>query len=172
MPTNERQVRPLTKLEPEQQQEAWHLAVKSAGGKVPTGRLVEDIVQRIMQRTRVPNPYRVGEVCQFVSKGNPELKGKGGCWCIVGQVNDFSCTVTAWDGEYVVRFDHLKSLDYSDSDCQEMQKICDRITRLRSHNILEDAAHAVLRHLGELKRPYLTPIEEGLLSFLEQKHGH
>ena len=56
LPTSERQVRPLTKLEPEQQREAWAKAVESAGGKVPSGRIVSDVVQRIRERTRVPNP--------------------------------------------------------------------------------------------------------------------
>jgi hypothetical protein len=67
LPTNERQVRPLTKLEPQEQQEAWLRAVELAGGKVPTGRIVKDVVQRIMERTQVPNTYQVGEVCQITA---------------------------------------------------------------------------------------------------------
>ena len=60
LPTNEAQCRPLTKLEPAQQQEAWR-AVESAGGKVPSGRIIKDIVQRIKERVRLPNPYQ-GEI--------------------------------------------------------------------------------------------------------------
>ncbi|RUR75951.1 hypothetical protein ACF3DV_26630 [Chlorogloeopsis fritschii PCC 9212] len=44
-----------------------------------------------------------------------------------------------------------------------------RITRLRENENLEEAARAVLKHLGELKRPHLTAFEEELLSFLEAK---
>ena len=55
LPTNERQVRPMTKLEPQEQQEVWLRAVELAGGKVPTGRIIKDVVQRIMERTQVPN---------------------------------------------------------------------------------------------------------------------
>jgi hypothetical protein len=47
LPTSERQVRPMTKLEPQEQQEVWLRAVELAGGKVPTGRIVKDVVQRI-----------------------------------------------------------------------------------------------------------------------------
>jgi DNA-directed RNA polymerase subunit L len=50
-----------------------------------------------------------------------------------------------------------------------MQVICDRISKLRENENLEEAARAVLKHLGELKRPYLTAFEEELLSFIEQK---
>ena len=46
LPTSERQVRPLTKLEPEQQREAWTKAVESAVEKVPSGLIVKDIVHR------------------------------------------------------------------------------------------------------------------------------
>jgi hypothetical protein len=123
-----------------------------------------------MERTQVPNPYRVGEVCQILPKDNPELRGKGGCWCIVSHVGEFSCTVTAWDGQYTVRIDHLKPLNYSDAECQQMQDICDRIRRLRETENLEKAARAVLKYLGELKRPYLTDVEEKLLSLIEQEY--
>ena len=170
-PTNERQVRPLVPLEPEVQREAWQAAVQEAGGKVPTGRIVKDVVQRIMERTQVPNTYQIGEVCQILAKDNPELRGKGGCWGIVNHVGEFSCTVTMWDGEYTVRIDHLKSLNYLESECQQMQVICDRIRRLRENKNLEEAACVVLKHLGELKHPYLTAFEEELLSVIEKQYS-
>ncbi len=62
LPTNECQVRPLARLEPSQQRECWRQAVKAAGDKVPSGRQVKDIVDRIRERTKVPNPYREGEI--------------------------------------------------------------------------------------------------------------
>ncbi|MBW4565949.1 MAG: hypothetical protein KME32_33690 [Mojavia pulchra JT2-VF2] len=171
LPTAEGQVRPLTKLEPHTQQEVWQAAVQVAGGKVPNGRIVKDVVQRIMERTKAPNPYLMGEVCQILPKDNPELRGKGGCWCIVRHVGEFSCTVEAWDGEYTVRIDHLKPLNYSDAECQQMQLLCDRISRLREEENLEEAARAVLKHLGELKRPYFTIVEAKLLSLIEREYG-
>ena len=167
LPTSERQVRPLTPLEPSQQREVWQQAVETAGGKVPSGRVVKDTVQRIMERTKVPNPYRVGEVCQIIPKDNPELKGKGGCWCIVSEVHDFSCTVTAWDGEYTISPQHLKSKEYSDAECEEMRKVSLCISKLYSAD-MESAARGVLKNLGELKRPYLTALEEKLLGVLEE----
>ncbi|MBD2248689.1 hypothetical protein [Nostoc sp. FACHB-888] len=48
LPTNEWQVRPLSKLEPDIQPEAWKQAVESANGKVPSHRIVKDAVQRIL----------------------------------------------------------------------------------------------------------------------------
>lgn len=171
LPTSEGQVRPMTKLEPQEQWEVWQTAVEVAGGKVPSGRVVKDVIERIMERTKAPNPYRVGEVCQIIVKDNPELRGKGGCWGIVNHVGEFSCTVAMWNGEYAVRIDHLKPLNYLESECQQMQVICDRINRLRNNENLEEAARAVLKHLGELKRPYLTVVEEKLLSLLEYEYG-
>ncbi|WP_242056135.1 hypothetical protein [Nostoc flagelliforme] len=52
-----------------------------------------------------------------------------------------------------------------------MQKICDRISRLRENDNLENAPSAMLKYLGELKRPYLTEFEEKLLGFIEQEYG-
>ncbi len=95
LPTSERQVRPLTKLEPEQQLQAWSKAVESAGGKRPSGRIVKDIVQIIKERTQkaVPNPYHVGDICRIIASDDPELNGKGRQWCIVSEIHEFSCTV-------------------------------------------------------------------------------
>ncbi|MBW4689984.1 MAG: hypothetical protein KME40_34115 [Komarekiella atlantica HA4396-MV6] len=167
LPTSERQVRPLSKLEPSQQQQVWQAAVQEAGGKAPSGRVVTDVVQRIMERTKVPNTYQLSEVCQITVKDNPDLRGKGGCWGIVTHVGDYSCTVMTWDGEYTVRTDHLKSMNYTDSECQDMQSISTRINTIRNSDNLEEAADAVLKHLGKLKRPYLTGLEEKMLNLIE-----
>ncbi|MGH2412924.1 MAG: hypothetical protein ACRDEA_04350, partial [Microcystaceae cyanobacterium] len=130
LPTNERQVRPLVTLDADQQREIWQQAVEEAGGKVPSGRLVKDIVQRIRERTPVPNPFHVGEVCQILVKDNPELRGKGGCWCIVAEMRDFGCSVQAWDGEYFARIENLKLLDYSPAQREEVHRLCERLNCL------------------------------------------
>ncbi|MFW9261274.1 hypothetical protein [Nostoc sp. CALU 546] len=170
LPTNERQVRPMTKLEPEQQQEVWVKAVEQAGGKVPPARIVKNVVQQIMERTQVPNTYQIGEVCQILAKDNPELRGKGGCWGIVNHVGEFSCTVKIWDGEYTVGLQHLKSFNYLPAECEQMQQISDRISRVYSDS-LEETVKSLLQSLGKLNRPYLTVVEEKLLSVLELEYG-
>ncbi|MBN3874963.1 MAG: hypothetical protein HWQ42_00455 [Nostoc sp. JL23] len=52
-----------------------------------------------------------------------------------------------------------------------MQQISDRISRLRKNESLEEAVRAMLKYLGELKRPYLTTVEEKLLSLIEKEYG-
>ncbi|MEH2383391.1 MAG: hypothetical protein V7K27_31635 [Nostoc sp.] len=144
----------------------WLRAVELAGGKVPTGRIVKDVVQRIMERTKVPNTYQLGEVCQILAKDNPELRGKGGCWAIVNDVGEFSCTVKTWDSEYTVGLQHLKSYSYLPAECEQMQMICDRISRVYS-SALEESVQKFLEMLGKLNRSYLTALEEKVLSLLE-----
>ncbi len=100
------------------------------------GRIVKDVVQRIIERTQVPNTYQLGEVCQIIAKDNPELRGKGGCWAIVSQVNEFSCTVRTWNGEYTVGLQHLKSCEYLPAECEQMQMICDRLSQVYSSSLM------------------------------------
>ncbi len=119
LPTSERQVRPLTKLDPEQQREAWQKAVEKAGGKVPSGRIVKSIVDLLRERTKVPNPWRVEEVASIIVKDNHDLRGKGGCWAVITAINNFSCTVRLWDGEYLVKPEHLKSFPYAMTDKEQ-----------------------------------------------------
>lgn len=160
----------MTKLEPQEQQEVWLRAVELAGGKVPTGRIVKDVVQRIIERTKVPNTYQIGEVCQIIVKDNPELRGKGGCWAIVSAVNDFSCSVRLWDGEYTIGLQHLKSYNYLPAECEQMQFLSDRLARIYS-NSLEETVKNLLQSLGKMNRPYLTAVEEKLLTLLESEYG-
>jgi hypothetical protein len=165
-PTNEAQCRPLTKLEPQQQREVWQQAVTEAGGKIPSSRIVKDIADRIRERTQIPIAYQVGDVCEILVD-NPELRGLGGCWCIVAEVREFSCVVRAWSGEYTVREENLKDLGYSAAEKGEMRKLCDRLFSLHSL-MLEPAARAILSALGKLKRPYLTALESQLLEVLSR----
>ncbi|MCC5622155.1 hypothetical protein [Nostoc sp. CHAB 5715] len=49
--------------------------------------------------------------------------------------------------------------------------VSDCISRLRENENLEDTPSASAQSLGELKRPYLTPVEEKLLGFIEKEYG-
>jgi hypothetical protein len=55
LPTAEGQVRPLVPLNPDEQRLAWTQAVKATDGKVPSARVVKDIVDKIRSRTKLPN---------------------------------------------------------------------------------------------------------------------
>lgn len=140
--------------------------MQQASGKVPSVRIVTDVVQWIIECTQVPNSYQIGELCQILAKDNPELRGKGGCWAIVNQVNDFSCTVRTWDGELTVGVQHLKSFEYLPQECEQLQEICERIHRVYSSG-LEESVQRFLESLGKLRRSYLTGLEEKVLSLLE-----
>ena len=166
LPTTERQVRPLTQLEPDEQVEAWQQAVEANQGKVPPARVVKDIVQRIRERRPVPNPWRVGDVASIIVKENPDLRGRGGCWAIVVDVHDFSCTVQLWDGLHQVRLENLKDLQYTPEQRQQVQALGERLSRISLAG-LEKPVRDFLAGLGKLDRPWLTGLEEGMLKFLE-----
>jgi hypothetical protein len=173
LPTNENQVRYLAKssLPPAVQVEVWQRSVEEAGGKLPSGRIVKSVVERYLERTPVPNPFRVGEVCQILAKDNSQLRGKGGCWCIVTQIHDFSCTVNTFNNEYHLRPEYLKSLNFSSSECSRMEDIGARMSELYETGELDDAAMWILNGLARINRSYLTTLEEKLLKLLEQEYG-
>lgn len=169
LPTAERQVRPITSLDEDEQVIAWSAAVEEAGNRVPSSRVVKEVVRRIKDKERVPIPFQVGEVCQIVAKDNPELRGKSGCWCIVGEIYEFSCLVNTWDNEYILRPENLKSLGYSQAECQQMFIIGERMTRLHETGKLDEAAVWIFNGLAKIKQSSLTELQEKLLSFLEKE---
>ncbi|MBC6434839.1 hypothetical protein FM036_32575 [Nostoc sp. HG1] len=87
---------------------------------------------------------------------------------MVSAVNEFSCTARVWDGEYTVGLQHLKSCDYLPLECQQVQEISDRISRVYSGE-LEESVQKFLEMLGKVNRAYLTGLEEKLLSVLESE---
>jgi hypothetical protein len=172
MPTNERQLRFLAKaeLEPAVQADVWQQAVEQAGNKIPSGRIVKDIVDRIRERTKVPNPYHVGEICVLLPKDNPDLRGKAGYWGVVTHVGDYSCTVQTWDGNYTVKIEHLKSLELLDEDCQFMQQLCVRLRQLHQVASRDEAVDWLLQGLGKQSKPYLSSLQAKLLAAMEREY--
>ncbi len=170
LPTREGQVRPMSQLNAVEQVIAWETAVQEAGGKVPSGRIVKNVVQRIRDKNQPPIALSVGEVCQIIAKDNVELRGKSGCWCIVSEVYEFSCLVATWDNEYILRPEHLKSLEYSTDECKQMENLGVRMTLLHQTGKLDEAALWVLNGLAKLKTVYLTLLEEKLLALLELEY--
>ncbi|MCC5633345.1 hypothetical protein LC613_38395 [Nostoc sphaeroides CHAB 2801] len=90
-------------------------------------------------------------------------------------MNEFSCTVRMWDGEYTLALQHLKSYNYLPAECEQMQLISDacgglrlRINRVYSSG-LEESVQKFLESLGKLNRASLTALEEKLLKVLESK---
>ncbi len=170
LPTAERQVRPITSLDEDEQVIAWSAAVEEAGNRVPSSRVVKEVVRRIKDKEGVPTPFQVGEVCQIIAKDNPELRGKSGCWCIISEVYEFSCLVHTWDNEYTLHPQHLKTLGYSTEECSKIEIIGERMTTLYETGKLDDAALWILNGLARIKQPSLTDLQEKLLSFLEKEY--
>ena len=171
LPTREGQVRPLSELKIEEQPIAWETAVELAGGKVPTGRIVKDVVKQMQDNNPKPMSFRVGEICQIITKDNPAVRGKGGCWCIVTDIYKLSCQVKTWDDQYILRSENLQSLSYSTEECQQVQAICDRMNLIHQTGDLDDAALWVLNGLAKLKTPRLSDLEEKLLKLLELEYA-
>ena len=110
----------------------------------------------------------MGEVAQIVIKGNPDLKGKGGCWCVITEINNFSCTVRLWDGVTQVKLENLKELPYQEAQAKELIAIGDRLSKIKLDEV-EKPAWYFLAGLGKIERYYLTELEEELLTLIETK---
>ncbi|WP_233271452.1 hypothetical protein [Microcystis aeruginosa] len=170
-PSSEYQVRPLAVLAPQRQPTVWNEAVAEAGGKAPSNRVVRETVGKYQDKGKA-NVFEVGEVVAILAKDNPRLKGKNKCWAIITAVHQRSCDLRLHDGVIdLVKIEYLKELGYTEGDCQTVRRLCDRLSRLREGEELEDTAVAFLGILGKLQRPYLSELEEGMLTMLEKYYG-
>ncbi|PSB27686.1 hypothetical protein [Chlorogloea sp. CCALA 695] len=169
LPTTLEQVRPLIKLQKlEDRTFAWQQAVEQADGKVPSGRIVKDIVQRLKEKPLV-------KASDFCTIGDPfiltRLEGAerkyNGCWAIAFEVRDFTIAVDVYDNTLTVKPDNLDPIDLPDVRRQLPQTL-KRIKKLRNIEILDRGAKNILKDLG--RQIYLTDLENKLLSFLEREY--
>lgn len=172
LPTHESQVRPLTKLEPQKQVFAWSEAIKSAGGQVPTAKLVQGIVENLKAKELPTCDFQVGDICQIILKQHPTLRGRTAQWCIITSVDQFSYQVQFWDGLLTepLKPEHLRLMDYSESEKQQMYKLAERLSKIPVENI-DYPVHSFLLALGRLQRPYLLPMEAQMLEVIEINLG-
>lgn len=167
LPTSERQVRPLTALEPDDQREVWQQAVEKAGG-IPSGRIVKSIVEQLKEKyhTPVTDSYNVGDIFWLTG-----LSGSGrkynNCWAIARSVNDFTLEIDVPDAVLVVKPVNLKPIDEPDAR-RQLPIILLRIKRLRNCGLLDRCAYTVLESLG--RQTYLTPLEEKFLKVMEEEY--
>ncbi|BAZ50327.1 hypothetical protein NIES4103_29430 [Nostoc sp. NIES-4103] len=112
LPSSEGQVRPLANLEPQQQQQAWQRAVEKAGGKVPSGRIVKEIVEQLKDKPLFSacDFCQVGDVFTICKLEGTERKYNN-CWAIAVALNDFSIEVDVHDTTLTVKPENLNKID-------------------------------------------------------------
>jgi len=169
LPTSEYQIRPLTKLEPVEQLITWQQAVEEADGKVPSGRIVKGIVERLKEKPLfvASNFCQVGDVFILKKLEGTERKYNG-CWGIANEVREFSVVVDVHDGILSVKPENLNPIDSPDVR-RQLPVILERIRRLRNVGFLDRGAYNILEDLG--RQTYLTDVEEKILSCLEEHYG-
>ena len=169
MPTNEYQVRPLTKLEPVEQVTVWQQAVSEVGGKVPSGRIVKGIAERLKEKPlfTASNFCCVGDVFTLTLLEGTERKYNG-YPCVAVELKHFTLDVDVYDMTLTVKPENLKKIDDPDVR-RQLPAIQKRIKRVRNVGMLDRGTNYVLDGLG--RQTYLTDFEEKLLSFLEKEYG-
>jgi len=165
LPTSEKQVRPLTSLDPEDRATVWKTAVDKANGKVPTEALVKEAVKEFKSRDAVNNPFRL---LQVVS-----IKGKSG-WFVVSHVGEFSCTCHDFTGKEVIeRFFDLKEITLPPEHRQFAVELQARLADLwqMADQLISDndcnTVKALVQAVGLNAIGFLTDFQEQLLQLAE-----
>ena len=171
LPTKLEQVKPLTSLKTAQEQwQVWNQAIAAANGKIPSGRIVSEIVAQLKEKPLVlaKDYCQVGDVFTLV-----RLKGKekkyNGCWAIATEPRDFTVIVDVHDATLTVKPENLNKIDSPEAH-RQLPQILQRIRRVREVPGFRDrVAYTMLEHMG--KQTYLTPLEDKVLRLIEQEYG-
>ncbi len=170
LPTTLEQVRPLIKLKDALVRiDAWVKAVDENNGKVPSGRIVKGIVERLKSKPlySASDFCSTGDVFVLARLEGAERKYNS-CWAIASDVKDFTVVVDVHDTRLIVKPENLKPIDEPDVR-RQLPQILKRIRRLRECGLLDRCAYTVLESLG--RQTYLTSLEEKMLKLMEQEYG-
>lgn len=168
LPTSERQVRPLTTLEADEQREVWQQAVEQAGGKIPSGRIVQGIVERLKERDAAPPPipFQEGDVVLIRGLGSSELRKYDGQWAITLRINEYTLTLALDRKDVPVKPQFLEPVD--PKYWAEIKAVNERITRLQHECDLEPMDDVALEFLR--RRTCFTQRQMLLLERIEQEY--
>ena len=169
LPTTEYQIRPLTQLEADQQVIIWRQAVDEAGGKVPSGRIVKSIVERLKEKplVKASDFCQIGDAFILTRLEGAERKYNG-CWAIAQELRDFTIAVDVHNKTLTVKPENLDPIDLPDTR-RQLPETLKRIRRLRDCGLLDRCVYTVLESFG--RQTYLTDFEAELLTFMEQRYG-
>jgi hypothetical protein len=175
LPANEGQIRPMVKakLNASQIVEAWSKAVEQApSNKPPTGAIVADVVRQIKERTHerlgILNPYSEGDVLRFNNNGDPETRTRNKSWVIVNYINEFSCIVSDFEGEFVAHVNQLERLEVTTTEKQAAVILRERLARIDKK---QELAKLTVNYFARLEQFNLTEQEEAILDLLDTGHG-
>lgn len=171
-PKNEGQIRPLVegKLNNEQIVKAWNEALEQSPNKPPTGAIVKDVVRQIKEeeqdKLKLENPYSVGDVLRFNNNGDPQTRSRNKRWVIVGQVNEYSCTVSDFEGEFNAHINQLERLEVlSEEERIIAPQLRDRLAAIDTSELL---VKKNVEYFAKLDRISLSEKEEAILKVLEK----
>lgn len=116
VPTSERQARPLTKLSPAEQREAWDKAVELAGNRVPSGKIVSQVVSEIICPNGTQIKYKIGQ--KIKTKSNHPLFG--GSSGIIKQIPNHTEVIVELDNGQTELIDNEYIQLELDSSIQEL----------------------------------------------------
>lgn len=169
LPTSERQVRDLINLEPDEQRQIWQQAVVEAGGKVPSGRIVKGILERLKEKPLLlASDYcEQGEVFFLQRLTGTEIKYNG-YWAIAIEVeNRFTVKAAVYNKVVEVKQENMNRID-SEQTQAEIQEIYECIKRLIECQLdpIDEAQIEVL-----CRRPWFTPRQKQALNALMVLYG-
>ncbi len=174
LPNKETQVRPLAKLEPEEQRQVWQQAVEAAGGKVPTEGLVKEtvlrhqgIVERLKQKNPSPSEFAQGDVVEIKALKRSPLHPFNGMWGTIEHVGSFSYTVRVSIAKDTQQCKESEMVKVDDEYVDDIKAVGQRIAALIQFE-LEPVEYAIIEVLQRSK--CFTPKQLMLLAFLEQQY--
>ena len=172
LPSNERQLRPLSQLPEDQWFPTWCEAVERNGSteKPPAGTIVEQIVKEkkaMETASRYQSEverFKQGEIVRITASYNPDLKEDHKHWAIIERVEEFGYTLQTYKGDVTgVLDDDLMLIKQASVTTTEV--LLDKMKKSLEQYHQDPGCFAFLHHLATLPIPNVSAWENDVLNF-------
>ena len=172
LPSNERQLRPLSQLPEDQWFPTWCEAVErnARKDKPPASKIVEAVVKekKAMEKATRYNPqverFQVGDVVRVTAKYNTKLKEYHSCWGQIVSLEEHSYTILTWKGTVSeVAHDDLMGLSRANQDTA--RTLLSQLNQIYSSKSQDPDCVAFLHYLGTKPDPSASAWAIDVLNF-------
>ncbi len=180
-PQNERQVRPLIGLQPSLQRSIWQEAVKITKGKNPTGKIVKQVKEKIMNQSdgedlaikeETLSQLEIGDIAIVQAKDINTLKAYQGYWCVIKAKSDHSSDVDVYDKTLtLLPSECLVKLECTEEEKQAARSLMSRMQRIASIETVSFLINSCLITLNRGRDFNLPDRDQQILTFIENQLG-
>lgn len=171
LPTSEWQIRPLNGLSSEQQVKFWLKSCKKAGGKIPSGELVQSVKKEEQQKEKGGyEPIEEGLCVRVVRASKDTIKDRIGYWGLVENKTSRGTYAVTFPDKTIkaIPREALREVELETNKLELKKDLLEQLKAIYDSNeSKEPVVKELLRYFGKKQSEDFTSLEQEILQLVQ-----